>query len=132
MEKKVSKVSNELQSEKSFIEKIIKIDRVTKVVKGGKRLAFRAFVVIGDKKGNVGYGLGKAREVPRAIKKALDKANKDLNKIIIVNNSVPHEIIGQYSSTKVIIKPASQGTGIIAGGAAKVIFEVSGIKNIVS
>ncbi|MEK9658126.1 MAG: 30S ribosomal protein S5 [bacterium] len=114
------------------LEKVLKIDRVTKVVKGGKRLAFRAFVVVGDKNGNVSYGLGKAREVPKAIKKAIEKAHKSLININVVDTTLPHPIIGKFASTKVIMKPAGEGTGIIAGSSAKVIFEAVGIKNIVA
>ena len=113
-------------------EKVIKIDRVTKVVKGGKRLAFRAFVIVGDKNGRTSFGLGKAREVPRSIKKAIDRANKDLKSYNIVNGTIPHEIIGKFSSSLVIMRPASEGTGIIAGGAAKTIFESLGVRNIVA
>eukprot|EP01047_Picozoa_sp_COSAG01_P000074 COSAG01_NODE_1_length_100484_cov_170.446142_74_plen_180_part_00 len=126
----VGKSKEELED--SNVEKVVKIDRVTKVVKGGKRLAFRSFVIVGDKKGSVGYGLGKAREVPKSIKKAIERANKDLKKVNIINNTLPHEIIGEFASTKVIMRPASQGTGIIAGSAAKIIFQVLGIKDIVA
>ena len=127
---KKSEIDSEEQN-KNF-EKVLKIDRVTKVVKGGKRLAFRAFVIVGDKDGRTAYGLGKAREVPRAIKKALEKANKDLKSYNLVEGTIPHEIVGKFSSSKVIMRPASEGTGIIAGGAAKTIFESLGIRNIVA
>lgn len=113
------------------IEKVVKINRVNKVVKGGKRLAFRAFVVCGDKSGSVGVGLGKAKEVPIAIKKAIDKANKSFTKINIYNSTIPHEVEGKFRASRVIIKPAGKGTGVIAGGALRVILEALGIKNVV-
>ena len=118
-------------SDNQLFEKIVKINRVNKVVKGGKRLAFRAFVVCGDRNGNVGVGLGKAKEVPVAIKKAIDKAKKNYTYINTINFTIPHEVSGKFRSSKVIIKPAGKGTGVIAGGALRVVLEAIGIKNVV-
>ncbi|RAP31896.1 30S ribosomal protein S5 [Candidatus Marinamargulisbacteria bacterium SCGC AG-410-N11] len=114
------------------LEKVIRIDRVNKVVKGGKRLAFRAFVITGDKKGNVGYGIGKSREVPVAIKQGIDKSNKSFKRVNIVSGTLPHIVEGRFASTRVIIKPAKPGTGVIAGGAVRIILEAAGIKDVVA
>ena len=113
------------------VEKVVKINRVNKVVKGGKRLAFRVFVICGDQKGQVGIGIGKSKEVPTAIKKAIEKANKNFKKFIVHNNTLPHEVHGKAGSAKVLIKPAKEGTGVIAGGALRVILESIGIKDAV-
>lgn len=122
----------EAEDEVQMIEKVIRIDRVNKVVKGGKRLAFRAFVITGDQKGNVSFGLGKSKEVPVAIKKSIDRANKSLQNVQVVEGTVPHEVIGEYGSSRVIIKPAKPGTGVIAGGAVRILLEAAGYKNVVS
>lgn len=113
-------------------EKVIQINRVNKVVKGGKRLAFRATVVVGDMNGKVGLGVGKAGEVPAAIKKAIESAKKDMISLNIVEDTICHEIQGKFNSSKVFLKPAPQGTGVIAGGSARTILELAGIKNIVA
>jgi len=118
--------------EDSIVEKVIKIDRINKVVKGGKRLAFRAFVIAGDQNGKVGLGLGKSKEVPAAIKKGVEKARKHLVNINIVNGTLPHEVIGEYGSARVILKPARPGTGVIAGGAVRILLESLGLKNVVA
>lgn len=120
------------EDEVQMVEKVIRIDRVNKVVKGGKRLAFRAFVITGDQNGNVSFGLGKSKEVPVAIKKSIDRANKSLTNVKVVEGTVPHEVIGEYGSSRVIIKPAKPGTGVIAGGAVKILLEAAGYKNVVS
>lgn len=112
-------------------EKVVKINRVNKVVKGGKRLAFRAFVICGDKNGKVSIGIGKAKEVPVAIKKAIEKSKKELIPINIVNSTIPHEVEGKFGASRVLIKPAGQGTGVIAGGALRIVLEALGIKNVV-
>ncbi len=117
---------------KEFEEEVIQIDRVTRVVKGGRRLRFRATVVIGDKKGRIGYGIGKSVEVPRAIQKAVSKAKKNLVKIPIYNGTIPHSIQIKFKASKVLLKPASEGTGIIAGGAVRKLVDIAGIKNILS
>lgn len=115
-----------------MIEKVIKIDRVNKVVKGGKRLAFRAFVISGNKNGKVGFGLGKSKEVPVAIKKGIERSQKKLNEIKIINGTIPHEVIGRFSTSRVILKPAKAGTGVIAGGPIRILLETAGLKNIVA
>jgi small subunit ribosomal protein S5 len=114
------------------VEKVIKIDRVTKVVKGGKRLAFRAFVIVGDGRGKVGYGLGKSKEVPVSIRKAIDRAKKTMQKVNLVDGTLPHEVLGRFGAAKVIIKPAKQGTGVIAGGAVRILLEAAGLKDVVA
>jgi small subunit ribosomal protein S5 len=114
------------------VEKVIKIDRVTKVVKGGKRLAFRSFVIAGDAKGKVGCGLGKSKEVPVSIRKALDKAKKSIKPVNVVDGTLPHMVIGRFGAAKVIMKPAKPGTGVIAGGAVRILLEAAGLKDIVA
>lgn len=114
-------------------EKVINISRVTKVTKGGRNYRFSATMVVGDGKGLVGIGSGKANEVPEAIKKALQAANKNLVKVSLVDNrTIPHEAIGVCGRAKVLIKPAPEGTGIVAGGAARAVLELAGVKDIVS
>ena len=114
-------------------ETVINISRVTKVTKGGRNMRFSATMVVGDGKGLVGIGSGKANEVPEAIKKALQAANKNLVKVSLVDNrTIPHEAIGTCGRAKVLIKPAPQGTGIVAGGAARAVLELAGVKDIIS
>lgn len=117
---------------KEFEEAVIQVDRVTRVVKGGRRLRFRATVVIGDKKGSVGYGIGKATEVQQAIQKAVAKAKKRLIKVPVYNGTIPHMIQVKFKASQVMMKPASVGTGIIAGGAVRQILELAGVNNILS
>ena len=121
----------ESEVENQAYEKVVKINRVNKVVKGGKRLAFRAFMIHGDKNGSVGLGLGKSKEVPTAIKKALERAKKSMESINLYNNTIPHEVSAKAGASKVFIRPAKPGTGVIAGGAVKVVLEALGIKNAV-
>jgi len=116
--------------EEKLIEKIVETKRVAKVVKGGRNFSFTAIVVVGDKQGNVGVGNGKANEVVDAIRKAKEKAVKNMFKVPIVKGTVPHEVVARYGASKVLIKPAAPGTGIIAGGTARAIFEAAGIENI--
>ncbi|MBI5145462.1 MAG: 30S ribosomal protein S5 [Candidatus Omnitrophica bacterium] len=115
-----------------FIEKIITINRVTKVTKGGKKLSFSALVVIGNSKGRVGFALGKANEVAVAIRKALTKAKREVFKVYIEGTTIPHEIIGEFGAAKVLLKPASEGTGIIAAGPVRAVCEAAGIKDILT
>jgi len=115
-----------------FEEAIVKIGRVTKVVKGGRRFRFTALVVVGDKAGTIGFGIGKAKEVPDAIKKALDDAFKSLIKVNIKGTTIAHDIEHKYNASKILLKPASAGTGLIAGGAARPVLELAGVKDIIA
>ncbi|MFQ5586840.1 MAG: 30S ribosomal protein S5 [Thermodesulfobacteriota bacterium] len=113
-------------------DKVVYLNRVAKVVKGGKRFSFSAIVVVGNGNGHVGIGLGKANEVPNAIRKAIDKAKKELFVVPLVNGTIPHEVLGRYDAGRVILKPASPGTGIIAGGPVRAVMEMAGIHNILT
>lgn len=123
---------DEKREPKEFEEEVLQIDRVTRVVKGGRRFRFRATVVIGNSKGKVGMGIGKSNEVVNAIQKAVSKAKKNLISVPLVNGTIPHDVEMQYGSAKMILRPASPGTGIIAGGAVRTVVKLVGIQNILS
>lgn len=118
--------------ETEFEDKVIHINRCAKVVKGGRRFSFSAIVVVGDKKGNVGVGLGKAGEVPEAIKKAGKRAKKNMIRVPLEGNTIPHEVLGRFGASQVLMKPAPEGTGIIASSSVRAILEVAGVQNILT
>jgi small subunit ribosomal protein S5 len=118
--------------EKEFVEKLVTLNRTAKTVKGGRRMSFAALTVVGDQKGRVGYGLGKANDVSEAIKKSIDRAKRNLVTLPIKNGTIPHDIIGKYKSSSVLLKPACSGTGIIAGGAVRAVMEAVGVTDVLS
>jgi len=118
--------------EQQLTDKVVNIARVAKVVKGGRRFRFSAIVVVGDGQGRVGAGLGKAHEVPEAIRKAVEQAKKSMIQVPILNSTIPYAVLGRYGAGQVLLKPASEGTGVIAGGPVRAVVEVAGIKNVLT
>ena len=117
---------------KEFVEKLIKLNRTAKVVKGGRRFSFSALTVVGDQKGRVGFGFGKANDVTEAIRKSIDKAKRNLVTVPIKNGTIPHDIVGKYKSSSVLLKPACSGTGIIAGGPVRAVLEAAGATDVLA
>jgi len=118
--------------DKEYIEKLVKLNRTAKVVRGGRRFSFSALTVIGDKKGNVGFGFGKANDVTEAIRKSIEKAKRNLIPLPVKNGTIPHEIVGVFKASRVLLKPACSGTGIIAGGPVRAIMEAGGVTDVLS
>ncbi len=125
-------MANGDRGDMEFVDHVVAINRVTKVVKGGKNLSFSALVVVGDQQGRAGFGLGKAKEVPVAIRKGIEKAKAQLIRVPLKGSTVPHQVIGRFGAGRVLIKPAPEGTGVIAGGPVRAVMESAGIRDVVT
>ncbi len=125
-------IRNETQTEQPMEDTVVKVFRCSKVVKGGRRFSFGALVVVGDRNGTVGFGYGKANEVPPAVEKAVKDAKKNLHRITLVDGTLPHKVVGRYSATKVMMVPASAGTGVIAGSSARSVLEYAGVRDVLT
>lgn len=130
MAERYGKKETESSDGQELKDKLVSLNRVAKVVKGGKRFNFSALVVVGDGKGRIGVGKGKAAEAPMAIKKAVERAKKSMVQVALKGDTIPHEVFGHYGAGKVLLKPASEGTGLIAGGASRAVLEVTGVRNV--
>ena len=125
-------MANGNRGDSEFVDHVVAINRVTKVVKGGKNLSFSALVIVGDQQGRAGFGLGKAKEVPSAIRKGIEKAKRQLIRVPLKGSTVPHQVIGRFGAGRVLIKPAPEGTGVIAGGPVRAVMESVGIRDVVT
>lgn len=130
--RQLKKTYREITPDDDRLEKVVAINRTTKVTKGGRKLNFSALIIVGDKKGNVGFGFGKANEVPNAIKKGINDAKKSMIKIALKGSTIPHEITGRYGAAVVLLKPAGEGTGVIAGNVIRAVCDAAGIKDILT
>jgi small subunit ribosomal protein S5 len=124
--------NRDLEEQEELDERVVHIARTAKVMKGGRRFSFRAVVVVGDRQGNVGVGVGKAREVPEAVRKGIERARRAMHRIPLVGTTIPHPVVAEYSAAKVLLKPASPGTGVIAGSGVRAVLEAAGVRDVLT